>query len=286
LVGAGFIEHHNWIAMAKATPITATRVQSKSSTKAASADKGARSIASVRTDHLATLEAGLAQSKTLSELLAIDFAKLLFATDRKAAAQSHLDAKAGVTARMLQCAQSLVDQFGAATTERFATHASDTVRGWAAYTLAINRPKSTAELLKRIRPFADDAHFGVREWAWLAVRPQLVEQLDESIRLLSKWSQEKSPYLRRFASEALRPRGVWCSHISALRQQPALALSILEPLRADPERYVQDSVANWLNDASKDQPQWVSELCARWQASDTNAATAYICKRALRTVLK
>ncbi len=248
------------------------------------AEKGARSIASVGNDHLIALEAGRAQSKTLSELLAIDFAKLLQATDANAAAQQRLENNAGVTARMLQCAQSLFDQHGPAATERFATHTSDTVRGWAAYTLAINKPKSIAELLKRIRPFADDDHFGVREWAWLAIRPQLAEGLDESIRLLTKWTGEKSAYVRRFASEVLRPRGVWCSHISTLRQQPVLALSILEPLRADPERYVQDSVANWLNDASKDQPQWVRELCARWQAAGANSATNYICKRAQRSL--
>jgi 3-methyladenine DNA glycosylase AlkC len=246
--------------------------------------KGAASRSAVSPAHQSAMEAGAAQSRTLSEVLVIDFQRLLEACAPKAAKVSLVDPKLGVTTRMQHAAKNLMTAYGDTAGLQFCTHASDTMRGFAAYCLS-NAPGLTlADQLEHIKPLANDPHFGVREWAWLALRPNLVARLAHAIELLTPWSLHESANIRRFASEALRPRGVWCAHIAELKANPGLALPLIAPLRSDASRYVQDSVANWLNDASKDQPDWVRQLCASWLAESQTTQTAYIVKRALRSL--
>jgi len=247
------------------------------------ARKGASRVADVAPDILARLNAGEIEAATLSESLATDFAALLATTIPELATHAQqIDSKAGITKRMVQVARILSDESGQARLAWLSQHRSDLLRGWGAYLLALDESLSLPTKLQTMRPFADDPHFGVREWAWLALRPEIAEQPREAIQALVPFATESSEYLRRFACEAIRPRGVWAAHIKLLKEQPEHALSILEPLRADPSRYVQDSVANWLNDAWKSQPTWVEALCARWMDDSPTGATAYIVKRALR----
>lgn len=248
------------------------------------ARKGARARADIDPAVLAELNAGTAETLTLPETLAIDFAALMAATCPDVDPAPLRDAAAeGVTRRMALAARLVLEARGGAAVVDLASHASDTVRGWAAYAIGLLPHLTLEERLVMIRPLADDTHFGVREWAWLGIRSAVAAEPLRALDLLVPWTQEGSPYLRRFASEATRPRGVWCAHIAALRADPAPALAVLEPLRADPERYVQDSVANWLNDSGKDHPDWVRALCIRW-GDEGGKATAYIVKRAMRNL--
>ncbi|MBS0341457.1 MAG: DNA alkylation repair protein, partial [Proteobacteria bacterium] len=100
------------------------------------------------------------------------------------------------------------------------------------------------------------------------------------------WAADADPNIRRFASELTRPRGVWCAQIETFKAQPWRAQALLESLRADPSRYVQNSVANWLNDASKSQGPWVDETCERWLRESDVPSTRYIVQRARRTLRK
>jgi len=253
-----------------------------------SAGRSGKRVADIEPARLGLLNAGAVEAATLAECLAMDFAALMRAVlptiGDDAIATMERAAKEGISRRMALAARLIHGRRGLVTLGELRGHASDIVRGWACFMIGTAEDMSLAARLSAIRPFADDSHFGVREWSWMAVRPHIAADLDNAIALLAAWTAEPSPRLRRFASEATRPRGVWCAHLGPLRQQPDMALPILEPLRADPAAYVQDSVGNWLNDAGKDRPDWVRSLCAKWSAACATPATARICKRALRSI--
>jgi hypothetical protein len=61
-------------------------------------------------------------------------------------------------------------------------------------------------------------------------------------------------------------------------------LPILVNLSQDPSLYVRKSVANHLNDVSKDHPEWLLEMLANWPQNHPH--TTWITKRALRTLVK
>jgi len=244
---------------------------------------------------LAQLNSGAIESANLGEILRVDFAALLRAavpqTGAAAIAAMHAQQGLGILKRMVFAAELIQRHVGNVDNAAFAAlqnHRSDTVRGWACFMLGAQAVQSGMPLhacLQRIRPFADDAHFGLREWAWLAVRAHLAAQLEQAIAQLAQWTQDTSARVRRFASEALRPRGVWCRHIDALKHAPQQALPILQPLRGDSAVYVQDSVANWLNDAAKTRPDWVRQLCQQWrEEAPDNPHTRRIAKRAMRSI--
>ena len=247
--------------------------------------KGASRISDIPPEILVQLEAGEIESATLSEGLAINFSTLMVKLFPELASQAkaEIDPKLGITKRMAIASQIILASKGSDVINTLMQHPSDTIRGWAAYAIASQTDTSLAEKLKHIKPLADDQHFGVREWSWLAVRPDITKEPESSIEILTPWASHPSEYVRRFACEATRPRGVWSPHIGILKTNPELALPILNPLKSDSSRYVQDSVANWLNDAFKSQPDWVIQMCDNWQSESKSSETAYIVKRGLRS---
>jgi 3-methyladenine DNA glycosylase AlkC len=262
--------------------------------------KPARRMAEIPGDVLAALNCGETDSRNLVEWLACDQGKLAAAVfptvglDKHiAAARAAVDALAKPTAMQQTRSIGLVlaEHVDVRTSPRSAfqrllAHRSDIVRSWLAFVVGVRSELSLDERLSAIRPLAADPHFGVREIAWMGVRPTIERELLPAIDLLAGWSLDPHDGIRRFASEATRPCGVWCNHLTALKAEPELALPILEPLASDPAKYVRDSVGNWLNDASKSQPAWVEKVCSRWQKQSRTSETAYIVGRALRTLRK
>jgi 3-methyladenine DNA glycosylase AlkC len=250
--------------------------------------KGAKRIAEIPADIMKKLNRGEIETVNLVECLAIDFAELLknVVPDISAASIKKMKnaAKEGWLTRCRIAGKLVYDEFGIEKLEQLAKHKSDMARTFAASLIGQLPELKLEQRLKLIKPLADDSHMGVREAAWLFVRDHIAVDINKSIKLLSEWSSHKSEYVRRFASEATRPRGVWCAHINALKLKPELGLKILEKLRNDPSRYVQNSVGNWLNDAAKSKPDFVKKLCKKWKKQSKSKETAYIIKRSLRSL--
>ncbi|WP_264529710.1 DNA alkylation repair protein [Flavobacterium sp. N502540] len=259
--------------------------------------KGARSAKDIPTDILAQLNSGEIETSNLMEWLAVDQRLLL---ENLLAENQRMNYLKPVLSKIDQLKKQTIntinEAIGTGILEQaiknndsdflttLSLHKADLVRCWAAYTIGKNENLNINETLNQIKPFSTDKHFGVREICWLAVRAKVAQNLTKSIEILSKWTTNQDENIRRFTTETTRPRGVWCEHIEELKQNPKLALPILEPLKSDSAKYVQDSVGNWLNDASKTQPDFVKELCKRWEKESGTKQTRYIVKKALRTV--
>lgn len=261
--------------------------------------KGARTASEIPPDVIGLLNSGRIESANLTEWLAVDHLKLLrhvlveFEMLQHADAmlsmleqikrQSTMKVIPAIAGEWFKLIHQQTDQDQGKLFERLAAHRSDSVRCWAAFIVGLDNLE-LEQKLAAIRPFAADQHFGVREIAWMAVRDSVSQQLQLAISLLSSWVRESDANLRRFAVELTRPCGVWARHIADLKDNPEMGLPLLEPLKADPSKYVQDSVANWLNDAAKSQPDWVVQVCRTWmEASDRNE-TKRIVARAQRSM--
>jgi len=123
--------------------------------------------------------------------------------------------------------------------------------------------------------------FGSSEFA---IREFLKRDFEKTIRVMEKWAVDKNHHVRRLASEGSRPRLPWSFKLDKVIADPKVTRSILESLNADTELYVRKSVANHLNDISKDNPEYMLNLISKWDLS--NADTQWIVKHANRTLIK
>jgi len=121
--------------------------------------------------------------------------------------------------------------------------------------------------------------------AEFAVRPFIKLDQDRMMAQMLEWSEHPDEHVRRLASEGCRPRLPWGEALGALKRDPAPILPILERLKTDPSEYVRRSVANNLNDISKDHPQLVLDIATAWQGG-FGEGTDWIVRHACRGLLK
>lgn len=117
------------------------------------------------------------------------------------------------------------------------------------------------------------------------IRPFLEHEPDATLAQLRAWARDPDPRVRRLVSEGTRPRLPWAPRLPAFVADPAPVLELLELLRDDPSEDVRRSVANSLNDISKDHPELVVKVAARWWA-DGSPERRRLVRQALRTLVK
>jgi 3-methyladenine DNA glycosylase AlkC len=123
--------------------------------------------------------------------------------------------------------------------------------------------------------------FGSSEFA---IRHFLRSDLERSLELMHDWALDENHHVRRLASEGSRPRLPWSFRLEAVQANPNLAAGILDRLKADESLYVRKSVANHLNDVTKEHPGWVLDVIEGWSLEEKH--TAWIAKHALRSLIK
>jgi len=117
-----------------------------------------------------------------------------------------------------------------------------------------------------------------------AVREFLRIDLERTLKSMTEWAEDDNHHVRRLASEGSRPRLPWSFQIRSLVTDPTPVKVILDTLKTDPELYVRKSVANHLNDISKDHPDTMLDWVGSWNGEV--AETAWIIKHASRSLLK
>lgn len=118
-----------------------------------------------------------------------------------------------------------------------------------------------------------------------AIRPFLNAFPKETLRALKEWSKDSHYHVRRLCSEGTRPKLPWSQRITIPITAP---IPILDNLFYDKTRFVTRSVANYINDISKIDPDLAIETLERWRASGKQdpKEMEYIVRHALRTLIK
>lgn len=123
--------------------------------------------------------------------------------------------------------------------------------------------------------------FGSSEFA---IRVFLKNDFKKTLSVMKKWAKDENEHVRRLASEGSRPRLPWSFHLPQIIQQPSYTLPMLKMLVTDDAPYVRKSVANHLNDISKDHPELTLQFAK--QHLGIKPETDKLLKHACRTLLK
>lgn len=118
-----------------------------------------------------------------------------------------------------------------------------------------------------------------------AIRTLLRHNVDRAVEIITRWTDSEDEHVRRLASEGTRPYLPWAVRVPDITTRPGLTVPLLDALYRDPSDYVRRSVANHLNDLSRDAPDLVVETAQRWLDTPEPTTPALV-RHGLRTLLK
>lgn len=118
-----------------------------------------------------------------------------------------------------------------------------------------------------------------------AIRTLLRHDLDRAIATITTWTTSTDPHVRRLASEGTRPLLPWATRVPGIMADPTRTIPILDALYRDESEDVRRSVANHLNDLSRNHGDLVVQTAARWLAAPDDQ-TPRVVRHGLRTLVK
>ncbi|MGN0330397.1 MAG: DNA alkylation repair protein [Kineothrix sp.] len=115
-----------------------------------------------------------------------------------------------------------------------------------------------------------------------AIRPLLNEHPAEVMQELIIWTKDKNVHVRRLASEGVRIRLPWSPKLLVALDEFEQYCTILTNLKDDPEKFVQKSVGNNLNDLYKEAPEKAEFIIGQWKKTGGTKAQEWIIKHGMR----
>jgi 3-methyladenine DNA glycosylase AlkC len=116
-----------------------------------------------------------------------------------------------------------------------------------------------------------------------AIRPIIDKWPVEAITVIKGWSKDNNVHVRRLASEGLRIRLPWAKKSLVVLDYFDDYKVVLSNLKSDPEKFVQKSVGNNINDLVKECPDKAKEIITAWQEDNPTKETLWIIKHGLRS---
>lgn len=118
-----------------------------------------------------------------------------------------------------------------------------------------------------------------------AIRAMLDARLERTLEHARAWTRHADEHVRRLASEGTRSHLPWAKGVPALIDRAGITRPIVDALYTDESDFVRRSVANHVNDLSRDAPDLAADIVAGW-LSRPDAHTPRTARHTLRTLIK